>query len=500
MIGIVAASLLAIALAPPQQPSISTVQLPEGVKASGRLLADVNGDGNDDLVLACANEGRNLRELRIYFRQQSGPAFQSRPSETHQVDRDVIAFAFCDCRDEPGEELILLTAEAVVLVSAAPDGAPDYQRLARFDLVWPAADPAGVVPLPEASIDIDGDGRSDLVLPGPNSWSVLFQARDGDQVQFERRATRTLPPRNSGLSPDARGSGLQIGGRSMQLDFRSRPGEPRRAGALVSIAARTPKCQVVDLDADGRLDLVTQRNGRLLAARQGDPGTFVDIERELPLPEDRLKLIDPAFDVQFHDVNGDRRADLLLSTSTRRDDEVEARVDLYLATADGSWTNKPDSRLRMQPLAGPPRIVDVNGDGRPDLACLSVRTSSMRDFTGEAATSLDAQLTVFRNDGGKFVKPAMLARPLPLAAGESRLAPPFLVVRPQQNGKADVLLHVDGQLERRPLEPRGDRLRLRAADDRVAIPDGARLWIADADANAIMIVTDGEVQHVRLPR
>jgi hypothetical protein len=266
---------------------------------------------------------------------------------------------------------------------------------------------------------------------------------------------------------------------------------------------------VLDLDGNGTLDLVTLRNGRQYRACQSAPRQLTPSDRALPLPPDRLKLFDPAFDMQCDDVDGDGRADLLLATSTRRDDDVEARVDLFLAREDGSWPDEPTSRLRLQPLAGPPRLVDVDGDGRRDLVCVSLRTSSMRDFTGETAIALDAQLSLFRNDGAGFKTPALLTKALSLAAGDQRLSPPFLVVRPARRGaSADVLLHVDGHVERRPLVPSGDSLRLGSATARTAVPENARVVATDAVAERdgehddveVLIVTDGEVRHARFAR
>jgi hypothetical protein len=129
----------------------------------------------------------------------------------------------------------------------------------------------------------------------------------------------------------------------------------------------------------------------------------------------------------------------------------------------------------------------------------------MRDFTGETASALDAQLSLFRNDGAGFGREALLVKALPLAAGERRLSPPFLVVRPARAGAtADVLLHVDGHVERRPLTKSGDGLRLEDATARAAVPENARVVATDAgddsDDVEVLIVTEREVRHVRFAR
>ena len=78
-------------------------------------------------------------------------------------------------------------------------------------------------------------------------------------------------------------------------------------GRRVSTSTRSPQCQAIDLDGDGNLDLVTYRNGSMHAGMQLDPRSFTQREQSLPLPENRLKAIDLAFNVQWSDINGDSK-------------------------------------------------------------------------------------------------------------------------------------------------------------------------------------------------
>jgi hypothetical protein len=374
VIGAFSCCIGAMLVVAPQEPIVATIQLPDGLAVTRTLLVDVDGDGWRDLVLACREQKGGRRSLRVHLRQAGEPAFVSRPSRPpDEIDRDVVAFTFCDCTPAAGAELILLTAEQVVLATRGDDGAPAYTRLAHHDLVWPAADPDGVVPLPGAAVDFDRDGHIDLLLPAPDGWTVLFQERDAGAAgiaRFERRVEHTLPPFRGAFERDGAGAGLRAGDSSFELRFSAGGSGDRPRGALVRTSTRTPPCAVLDLDGNGTLDLVTLRNGRQYRACQSAPRQLTPSDRALPLPPDRLKLFDPAFDMQCDDVDGDGRADLLLATSTRRDDDVEARVDLFLAREDGWWPDEPTSRLRLQPLAGPPRLVDVDGDGRRDLGCV----------------------------------------------------------------------------------------------------------------------------------
>ena len=196
-------------------------------------------------------------------------------------------------------------------------------------------------------------------------------------------------------------------------------------------------------EGSGRADAMTVRNERVFTWHRRSDGTFESRERALPLPGDRLTLFDPAFDVQFVRIDGDARPDLVVTTSARRDEEVEVRVDLFRTREDGSWPERPDARLRLQTLARPPQLIDVDGDGRLDVVASTLRTQSLRGLTGDGPKSLDLQLNVFVNDGERFRQPAALAQVLQVNAREDGGGQPMHVL-PGRAGTPGVLLVHDG--------------------------------------------------------
>lgn len=494
-----ASTFTVLTLCSPQDPQTAIIQLPDAQEVTGSMLFDVDGDALPDLVLACRHSKTGQRSLRTHLRQKKGPAFSSTPSlPAYDVERDAIAFTFCDCQPAIGSELILLTAERFIAVVTGDDGARNYLELARHQLLWPAADQDQIVPLPDAPVDFDGDGRMDLLLPRPDGWSVCYQDRDGSQPSFARRSELQLPSWRNRIS-EAVGGRSSGGGNSIAMRFGGGKGN-QDAGPLVRSATRSPQCQALDLDGNGKLDLAMIRNNGMHAAMQMTTGTLTAQVRALPLPENRLKVLDPAFNVQWPDVNGDRRADLLLVTSAQRDGDVEARIDLFLAADDGSWPDKYNARLRMQTLANAPQLVDADGDGKDDLVCITLRTSAMANLTNPLGGSFEAQLTIYGNSGKQFETPSLLSQPLPLAT-DKRLKKPFLLVRPGRRGRpGDVLLHMDGHLERRFLILKNKELQLAASDARTPVPDDARLIVADRIGDDILIVTEREVRHVRFRR
>ena len=499
MIAITATAVALACLGTPQEPKTAIMQLPPAYEITDAMLVDVDGDLLTDLVLACRNPTTGKRSLRTHLRQAKGPAFTSATSTPpYEVERDAVAFTFCDCQATKGSELILLTPERFVAAGPGKDGAPTLVELAQHALLWPSADPDEVVPLPLAPIDMDGDGRMDLLLPRPDGWSVCYQDQENGAATFTRRSYVNLPRWQNNLTRSGGGGGIAADSNSFELRFGGGK-DKAESGPLVRAATRTPKCQVLDLDGNGKLDLVMQRNGSMHAAMQQANGQFNLTVQPLPLPENRLKLIDPAFDVQWSDINGDGRADLLLTTSAQRDDDVEARVDLFLADATGAWPDKPSGRLRMQALANHPQLVDADGDGDHDLVCVTLRTSAMAKLSNPGG-AFEAQLSIYGNSGKQFDTPSMLSVPLPLDTNKN-LQKPFLLVRPGRRGRAgDVLLLIDGHLERRFLNLKDQQLQLAAADARVKVPEDARILVVDEFGDDVLILTEAEVRHVRFRR
>ena len=490
---------LLLGILAPQDPRTATIQLPSGHTVTGAMLADINVDERMDLILACLHPNTGKRSLRAYLRQSKrGPAFSSAPSKRPlTLDPDVVAFTYADCAKEPGMELVLMTPELVVAVTESDSDTPAYQKLANHQLLWPAANQLGVAALRNAAVDFDADGRTDLLLPKPDGWSILFHDVADGTPSFARTQTLSLPRWESRIGKAVPNRAISAQGNSIRMRLGSQQAD---AGILVRTSTRTPKCETLDLDGNGMLDLVVYRNDQIYASMQRKAGEIATTSQPLPLPEKRLKAFDPAFDVQWADINQDGRADLLLTTSAQRDDDVESRVDVFLANEDGSWPNKPSSRLRMQQLARQPQMIDVDADGIDDLVCVTLRTSAMANLTNPQAASLTAQLTMYRNVGGAFVTPYLLSKQLTLTT-DSRLSKPFLVVRPGRRGRpGDDLMHTDGHIERRFLNLKGKQLTMSKPDARTPVGDKASIMLIEPVGDDILILSDGEVRHVNFRR
>ena len=220
----------------------------------------------------------------------------------------------------------------------------------------------------------------------------------------------------------------------------------------------------------------------------------------LPLPEDRLPLFDPAFDVQLRDVDRDGRADLVLTTSAQRNDEIETRIDLYRQrTEGGPWGDRVDSRLRLQTLAGPPQVVDADGDGSLDLVALTVRTDLLRGLQGGAA-ALDVQLNVYRGDNGRFALPAMITQKLQVTAQEGKRGGTggfARVLAGVDGAPGSVLLHDGKTLQLRPFARDGRKLTLGDATWKAPIGEKSTPLPPAEGARELLIANERELLFVR---
>lgn len=495
----IAPLLHAITLFAPQEPTTVAIQVPKTeTLARATLLAD-------RLVLVGKDDAGDRRVLRSYERPADGAPFASQPSGApFTLLPDVIAIAFADVDRTPGRELVLFTAERAVAATFASDGTPSYAPLFAHRLLWSAAARDGVVLLDRAVVDIDGDGRDDLVVPEADGARLVRQVRTGDAVQWLATEWR-LPARMSALATVGTQNGparIDQNELSLRLDFDS-DGDgrddgsdgARARGPLLQLRAEAPPFAFADLDGDGHRDALALRNGSLWVWPIGTDGAIPPIatERVLPLPGDRLTLFDPAFDVQLEDLDGDGRSDLLLTTSAQRDGAVEVRIDLFCQQADGSWA-KP-SRLRMQTLAEAPQLVDVDGDGKRDLVAVTMRTDLLGKLTG-GSTTIEMQLNVFRGLGNRFAMPAMLQKQLQVATAGEGTRRPLVRVVPAGNG-AGLLVADAAGLRLAPLARDGDGMAVAAEAWRVPLAAAGNVQPPTAGARELVVRQPHEVLYVR---
>lgn len=256
--------------------------------------------------------------------------------------------------------------------------------------------------------DISGDGHLDmltchllrrLVEVQIGDGTGRFAAAPGSQI------TLSYPPGDIKLGDVNNDKVLDLGITSSDQDkvdiflgngkggFSLAPGSPFTASAAVEFYTRS--LHLVDINEDGKLDIVTaNRRRNAFATLLGNGrGGFA------PGPTTTFQAGQGEYLFDFGDMDGDRRLDVVTVSGARgefaepgrvtlyrgdgrRNDLVAATVDSVMALlGDGrGFTPAPGSPFRAGPGAYKLTVGDVNEDGKLDVVASS--------FEGKAVTVL----------------------------------------------------------------------------------------------------------------
>jgi hypothetical protein len=504
--------------------TVTTLQFAKGVAPKAAVLADVDGDGLSDLVVATSRRGGRVeRTVAVHLRRREGDAFAAAPDFSCELPTDVTAFAVGDVHEDAGAELVLFNATgAFAWRPKGPENAR-FVRLVSGSFLWQLPDPYDVFAYEAGVRDVDGDGLADIVLPEPEGWRIAVQRRAaGSPATF---ATVSAPRVPEDFGDDDQ----PMGSRKMQA--KAKRNEVRIAisvGAedadlprdLVDVTESVPAPQFADFDGDGRADLLAQTSSELCVWRQREGATFPDApdaKFELPVPADRERRLDVSYGSYVADVDGDRRADCVMLAGDKRSEDVRTQVLVYVQGRGGApdpasplFGSKglPSQLLRIGGFAGSPEVVDVDGDGRRDLVLGSVRLDNALDMakvTGNG--SLDAELYVFRNHGAAFSDRPDLTFEVQLKAEGLRHTRREVTASffgdVTGDGVRDLLLRDDPERVR--------VLMTRKAGDGLTVVSQP-LWETHVDSDAeievcesprgapeLLVLEDAQVLHVRFP-
>lgn len=410
--------------------------------------ADLDGDGLQDLIVV--NNARS--KINLLFNQTGRTNTTETPSVKRQLN-ELPPDARFRIESISSEKRI----SSLVVADLNGDGRPD---LAYFgepkELVvqyregtnawstpkrWPLDD--GLLDMNALTEgDLNGDGRTDLVLVGESALYFFAQKTDHGLAEPEK-----IP--YSGAVKAAQVLDIDGDGRQDLLLVNWDQASPFRfrlqnaAGQLgpeihfTFPAIRSYWCD--DLDGDKRTEVVTiaQKSGR------------AQISNFLPKPAEVLAgaFLQGQFQLQplakttknrrgmvWADVNGDGASDLLVS------DPDGGQLTLFLQQKDGSL-GAPSTFPALTGVAEI-AVADWDGDGRPEVFMLSVD---------------ERQVGVTRfEDGGRLPFPTTVnleGRPLTMAVGVLRQGEkPTLAVIVDQDGKRDLVLRqADGTGPRQKL-------------------------------------------------
>ncbi len=344
-------------------------------RISAMVVTDLNGDGRPDI----AYYGDPKELIVIYNEGTNGWSAPKRwPIEDGLLDANALTSG--DLNGDGRTDLVLLAENYVYLIPQKED-----HTLGEAEKI-PLAAAAKLVDV----LDIDGDGRQDLLLGNYDSATPLrFRLQNADG-QLGPEVYFKLPPIRAYW-----GDNLEAGKQTF----------------VVTIAANSGRAQI------------SQFTRKPAAPLSGEfkTGQF----QVLPLSKtDKAKR-----GMQWADVNGDGRTDLLVAEPER------GQLSIYLQKPDGSL-----AAPRAYPtLAGVSDIAvaDWDGDGKPEIFLLSA------DEKQVGVTRLDEQ--------GRLPFPELIlfdGKPLALAVGalQTNAKPTLAVIVLDANeGRSLVTRTADGK-------------------------------------------------------
>jgi len=427
-------------------PTFTGVQsIASGANARGVILEDLDGDGLRDLVAAGGNDHIVSVQRNITMPGASSPDF--RAHLVHAVGWNATAVAAADLNGDGRPDLVVVNRDANTVsallntTTVSPPGSPSL----NFDTQRSFA--TGSTPTSVAIADMNIDGKPDLIVANGDghSISVLLNttlAGTGLPAFVTQQvfaaglspAAVTAADINGDGRPDAIVADAASNTVSVLLGSAA-PGSSTASFAnpvFLATGAGPLDVVAVDVDADGRPDLVS--------ADSGDDTVSVLLNDTAPGASKPAFAARRAFAtgagpvaVRAADVNGDGKPDLAVVDGSGSSPSI-----LRNATVPGAgephFLARQDYAVGTDPVAV--AMGDVNGDGKPDIAVSSDAPGSVLILPNDTA-SVSAEAFEIQPDVATGTTPASIA-----SADFNADGKPDLVVANRTGGSVSVLRNV----------------------------------------------------------
>jgi hypothetical protein len=316
--------------------------LPErGQWRNGFKIADMNGDGNPDIVHGPAR--KSLGMPVIFLGDGKGGWQRWRELRFPSLAYDYGDVAVADFNGDGRLDLALAVHlhGLLMLVADGPQSFKEWGKGLDFQVPGQGGDAGGFSSRTLEAADWNGDGRPDLISIGEG-------------------------PRLAGnLSPGAGGRVAPGTAYGAVIYLNQGDGSWVRQGDESS-RLFGEDLAVADFTKDGRLDMILGSSvlGEAQILRIGAPGAGAGAKEDLPglRPSSYVGAVDVA------DFNRDGRPDLAVGYLSREAGAWRTGIDVFLARAGGGWDRKGVAEVDGRPWLTALDSGDLDGDGKPDLA------------------------------------------------------------------------------------------------------------------------------------
>ena len=344
---------------------------------------DLDGDGRMELVLLEADRGKS-RQPPYYLQvfKQSVSGFKALASAAVQLPSRIRLAGVGWFGKRPG--LAMLTTERLMIW---PWVSGRFNSRQAFGLPMTSILQGSAGPLHtdvEWIRDLNGDGQSELLIPGFDGLTIVRQGEHGL----------------------ARHAQLKMEGRSrIRNIFRRRVLRYDFPGIVFS-----------DVDGNGWEDVTVYLNGLVRVfllddrSRNGWVAPAVEVDLQPPRPFDPKEPWDPPlYLIKGEDLNSDGWVDLVFAKSTAADSRVNSRTSILLhyggkGTSPGpiSFSKKPDQVYLSEGVALP-FLLDIDHDGLTDLVMVNVEIGFWNIIKALITRKVSAEAAFYRMEpGGRY--------------------------------------------------------------------------------------------------
>jgi hypothetical protein len=332
-------------------------------------IADLNGDGKPDLVVA--NYLSN--SVSVLLGNGNG-TFQ--PQSAFATGSGPLSVAAADFNGDGKLDLVVgnYGSQSVSVLLGNGDGT--FQSQTAFA--------TGSFPTSVQATDLNGDGKADVVVAdlGSNKVSVLLGNGDGtfqSQSVFATGAT----PRSVAVA-DFNGDGkpdlVVANDNSRNVSVLLGNGNGTFQSQVTFATGTLPSSvAVADFNGDGKADLVVTNENMLgsvsVLLGNGD-GTF---QSQTTYHTGMLPS-----SVAVTDINGDGNADLIISNEGAND------ISVLLGNGDGTFQHQTTFATASAPYFV--AVGDVSGDGRPDAVVATYDSESVSVLLNAGSGSFTGQV------------------------------------------------------------------------------------------------------------
>jgi hypothetical protein len=337
---------------------------PVGYGPRSVAVADLNGDGEPDIVTTNYSENTVSVLLNTTASGSATLTFDT-SGKPIPVGQSPGAVAVADVNGDGIPDLLVANfqgnngqSQGLSVLLGKGDGS--FQPQKQFS--------TGFVPFSMAVGDVNGDGTPDVVVGnfGAHTVSVLQGTGDGSFDPPQNFATGFYPGAlvvadvtgdgkpdivvtNSGSSFNP-GSAVSVLPGNGDGSFQAPPAIATGATPVATVVA--------DLNGDGKRDIVTanQNDGSISVLLGNGDGSFQ--------PRQTISLHFPPNALAVADVNGDGKPDLVVAY-------LNGTLSVLLGNGDGTFQNSPAYLKQHTYKVGKDpdsvAVADVNGDGKPDI-------------------------------------------------------------------------------------------------------------------------------------